>query len=185
MGVNAAWVAGVATPNIWPAGVVLCWRPPNILTSVLFFFFMGHMNLKNNTPRMHHITPFWDEKIQKFSGKGHSPRDSTPLPPTAPRFSRLRRSTCDPQCSSGVDADVWQWTFWRQLQTTSDRFTFVHCCCFCVFLERLLLWNFLICFLSWKTRLNNVKVQVYTQQNSVDMASVCEERGKRHREYLL
>ena len=26
-----------------------------------------------------------------------------PSPPTAPRFSRLRRSTCDPQCSSGVD----------------------------------------------------------------------------------
>jgi len=27
-----------------------------------------------------------------------------PSPPTAPRFSRLRRSTCDPQCSSGIDA---------------------------------------------------------------------------------
>jgi len=35
--VNAAGVAGVATPNIWPAGVVLCSRPPNILTYVLFF----------------------------------------------------------------------------------------------------------------------------------------------------
>ena len=47
----------------------------------------GHMNLKNNTPRMHHITPF--EIKRKFT-----------LPPrrlyTAPRFSRLRRSTCDP-----------------------------------------------------------------------------------------
>jgi len=62
---------------------------------------MGHMNLKNNTPRMHHITPFWDEKFVNFL-KG-SP-DPTPSPPTAPRFSRLRRSTCDPQCSSGVDA---------------------------------------------------------------------------------
>ena len=30
----------------------------------------------------------------------------TPAQPTAPRFSRLRRSTCDPQCSSGVDAHV-------------------------------------------------------------------------------
>ena len=67
IGVNAAGAAGVATPNIWPAGVVLCWRPPNILTSVLFFPFSGtseyrkslsfswDMNLKNTTPRMHHV----------------------------------------------------------------------------------------------------------------------------------
>ena len=27
---------------------------------------MGHMNLKNNTPRMHHITPFRDEKFINF-----------------------------------------------------------------------------------------------------------------------
>ena len=49
---------------------------------------MGHVNLKNNTPRMHHITPFWDKK---------HPQTPLPCPLTAPRFSRLRRSTCDPR----------------------------------------------------------------------------------------
>jgi len=48
---------------------------------------MGHVNLKNNTPRMHHITI--------LRRKIHSP-SPLPSPPTAPRFSRLRRSTCDP-----------------------------------------------------------------------------------------
>ena len=57
-----------------------------------------HMNLKNNTPRLHHITPFWDEKFINF------PQTPLPSPPTALRLSRLRRSTCDPQCSSGVGA---------------------------------------------------------------------------------
>ena len=40
-----------------------------------------------------------------FLGRGTAhPQTPPPSPPTAPRFSRLRRSTCDPQCSSGVDA---------------------------------------------------------------------------------
>jgi len=40
-----------------------------------------------------------------FSGKENSPSpDPTLSPPTAPRFSRLRRSTYGPQCSSGVGA---------------------------------------------------------------------------------
>ena len=34
MGVNAA---GVATPNIWPAGVVLCWRPPQYFDNFFIF----------------------------------------------------------------------------------------------------------------------------------------------------
>jgi len=40
---------------------------------------MGHVYLKNNTPRMHHITPFLRWKIHKFSGKGHSPSPDPPL----------------------------------------------------------------------------------------------------------
>jgi len=31
---------------------------------------MGHMNLKNTAPRMHHITPFLDEKLINFLGRG-------------------------------------------------------------------------------------------------------------------
>ena len=38
---------------------------------------MGHMNLKNNTPRMHHIAPFWDEKFMNFLGRGC--QNPTPL----------------------------------------------------------------------------------------------------------
>ena len=67
---------------------------------------MGHMNLKNSTPIMHHITPILDEKFINFLGRGTAPpQTSPPSPLTLPRFSRLRRSTCDPQCSSGVDAN--------------------------------------------------------------------------------
>ena len=55
---------------------------------------------------MHHITPFWDKKIHKFSGKGHSPSpDLTPL--AAYGASILASSALDlrlPQCSIGVDA---------------------------------------------------------------------------------
>ena len=55
------------------------------------------MNLKNNTHRMHHITLFSDEKFINFLGRGTAlPQTPPPSPPTAPRFSRLRRSTCDP-----------------------------------------------------------------------------------------
>jgi len=39
---------------------------------------MGHMNLKNNTPRMHHITPFWDEKFVNFLERGTAPPQTTP-----------------------------------------------------------------------------------------------------------
>jgi len=55
---------------------------------------MGHMNLKNNTPRMHHITLFRDEK---------SP-DSTPL--AAYGASILASSALDLRPPSGVDALV-------------------------------------------------------------------------------
>ena len=46
---------------------------------------------------MHHITPFWDEKLKNFLWRGTAPPQTLPhSPPTAPLFSRLRRSTCDP-----------------------------------------------------------------------------------------
>jgi len=46
-------------------------------------------------------------KIHKFSGKGHSPStDPTPSPPTAPIFSRLWHSTCDPPMFQ------WCWRPW-------------------------------------------------------------------------
>ena len=77
IGVNATGVAGVATPNIWPAGVVVCWWPPDILTSVLFFPSAEPMN---TTSRCHfhlrHITPFWDEKFINFLGRGTRCLDS-------------------------------------------------------------------------------------------------------------
>jgi len=107
IGVNAAGVAGVVTPQYLTCRGRPVLTTPNILASVLFFS-IGHMNLKNNTHRMHHITPFWDEKLINFLGRGSPSTDPTPSPPTAPRFSRLRRSTCDPQCSSGVDAHVFR-----------------------------------------------------------------------------
>ena len=42
------------------------------------------MNLKNNTPRMHHITPFWGEKFINFLGRGTAP-------PQTHLLRRLRR----------------------------------------------------------------------------------------------
>jgi len=39
----------------------------------------GHMNLKNNTPRMHHITPFRDEKFINFLGRGTAAPQTLPL----------------------------------------------------------------------------------------------------------
>ena len=84
-------------PQIFDLQGSSCVDDPPIIWQVFYFFpFNGtwHMNLKNNTPRMHHITPFSDEKfIHKFSGKGHS-LDS-------PRFSHLRRSACDQWCIGG------------------------------------------------------------------------------------
>ena len=44
----------------------------------------GHMNLKNNIPIMHHITPFRDEKFINFLGRGTAP-------PQTPPPRRLRR----------------------------------------------------------------------------------------------
>jgi len=89
-----------------------CVDDPQYFDKTVFYFFpfsgtsikfiiqlqsIGHTNVKKNTPRMQHITPFSDEKFVKFSGKGHSrPPDPIPSPPTAPRFSRLGRSACDP-----------------------------------------------------------------------------------------
>jgi len=63
---------------------------------------MGHVNLKNNTHRMHHITPLFETK------------NSQPLPTphtlAAYGASILASSALDlrppPQCSSGVDAHV-------------------------------------------------------------------------------
>jgi len=49
---------------------------------------MGHMNLKNNTPRMHHIAPFWDEKFINFLGRGTAPSQN----PTPRRLRRLDSS---------------------------------------------------------------------------------------------
>ena len=61
IGVNATGVAGVSAPNIWPAGVVLCWRPPHYFDKCFIFF--PSAELLNTASRchfhMHHITPFW------------------------------------------------------------------------------------------------------------------------------
>jgi len=98
-----------------------CVDDPRIFWQMFYFFpfsgtseyckslsFSWHMNLQNNTPRMHHITPFWDKKFINFLGRGTAPpfinflwrgtapsQTSHPSLPMAPRFSRLRRSTCD------------------------------------------------------------------------------------------
>jgi len=78
-----------------------CGDDPPIFWQVLYFFpsaeqtgtsikfiiqlqSMRHMNLKNNTPRIHHITPSWDEKFVNLLGKGTAPSQTPP-----PR--RLRR----------------------------------------------------------------------------------------------
>ena len=80
---------------------------PNILTSFFLFFpFSGTSEYRKSLSfsyAPYHTILRW--KIYKFSGKGHSPSaDLTPSPLAAPRFSRLRRSTCDPP--------VFQW-HWR------------------------------------------------------------------------
>ena len=80
IGVNAAGVAGATTPNIWPAGVVLCWRPP-IFWQVFIFF--PSAELLDTASRCHfhphHITPFWDEKLINFLGRGTAPPQTPPL----------------------------------------------------------------------------------------------------------
>jgi len=48
IGVNAA---GVATPQYLT-------QTGTSIKIIIQLQSMGHMNLKNNTPRMHHITPF-------------------------------------------------------------------------------------------------------------------------------
>jgi len=80
------------------------------------------MNLKNNTPRMHHITPFCDEKFINFLGRG------TALPQTPPLAdygaSILASSALDlrpPQCSSGVDAHVHNFTVSILRNVQNDR----------------------------------------------------------------
>ena len=39
---------------------------------------MGHRNLKNSTPGMHHITLFWDEKIINILWRGTAPPQTPP-----------------------------------------------------------------------------------------------------------
>jgi len=119
IGVNAAGVAGVATPpniltsvfslqrNFWipQVAVIFICNAPSV--QFLIQQSMGHVNVKNNIPRMHHVTPFWDEKFINFLGRGTVPPQTPPSsPPTAPRFSRLRRSTCDPPMFQ------WRWRPW-------------------------------------------------------------------------
>jgi len=63
------------------------------------------MNLKNNTPRMHHITPFETKNSYIFWEGAQPIHRPHPSPPTAPIYSRVfgtRPAT--PQCFSGVDA---------------------------------------------------------------------------------
>ena len=83
----------------------------NILTSVLFFslqrnfwipqvaviFICNASSVQFWHVRMHHITPFWDEKFINFLGRGTAP-PQTPPPRHLRRleFSRLWHSTCDP-----------------------------------------------------------------------------------------
>ena len=94
IGVNAAEVAGVATP-IFDLQGSSCVDDPRYFDKCFIFPSCGtseyHKSLSFSSAPYHTILRW---KIHKFSGKGH----------TMPRFSRLRRSTCDPQCSSGVDA---------------------------------------------------------------------------------
>jgi len=114
---------GSRRPIIWPAGVVLCWRAPQYLDTNWYFYklqSMGHMNLINNTTRMHHITPFWDEKFINFLGRGTAPPQTHPLAAYIRRLDSLvfvARPARPPQCSSGVDAHgvvvvrrTWRWS---------------------------------------------------------------------------
>jgi len=114
--VNAA-VAGVATPSIWPAGVVLCWWPP-IFWQVFYFF--PSAKFLNTASRCHfHLqcaqcTVFnsTDEQnslqIHTFSGKGHSSSpDPTSIAAYGASILSLRHSTCDPTLMS-----QWRWRPW-------------------------------------------------------------------------
>ena len=48
---------------------------------------MGHMSLKTNTRRMHHITPFWDEKFINFLGRGIAAcQTPVPQPPSVAAY---------------------------------------------------------------------------------------------------
>ena len=49
---------------------IVCWAETGtFIKFVIQLRSMGHMNVKNNTPRMHHITPFWDGYGGKDLGK--------------------------------------------------------------------------------------------------------------------
>jgi len=88
-GVNGAGVVGVATPPIFDLQGSSCVDDPQYFDKCFIFPFsgtseyhkslsvlsikfiiqlqsMGHVNLKNNKHRMHHITPFGDEKFINF-----------------------------------------------------------------------------------------------------------------------
>jgi len=86
IGVNAAGAAGVATPQYFTCRGRPVLTTPPIFWQVFYFFpfsgtseyrkslsFSWDMNLKNTTPRMHHITPFWNKKFVNFLGRGTAP----------------------------------------------------------------------------------------------------------------
>jgi len=60
---------------------------------------------------MHQNSPFWDPQSKNFLGRGHCPPDPSPHPtpsaPTAPWFSRLRRSTSAPSAPWSMVPQCW------------------------------------------------------------------------------
>ena len=86
-----------------------CREPPSCVDDppILWQVFFPSAELLNTASRCHFHLQCAQCTVfnSTVSVEQNSPfPDPTPSPPTAPRFSRLRRSTCDPQCSSGVDA---------------------------------------------------------------------------------
>ena len=72
IGVNAAGVAGVATPQyfdkcFFPSAELLntasrCHFHLQCVQCTVFNSPVEHMNLKNNTPRMHHVSRHFEKK---------------------------------------------------------------------------------------------------------------------------
>jgi len=74
-----------------------------LITAVQSTRYLLRQGLAKITPRMHQNAPFWAQKSKKFSdpspgGEGDTPSPHpTPSAPSAPRSSRLRRSTLAPK----------------------------------------------------------------------------------------